>query len=128
MSENNIFEIASRNKYRFNYKGSITTEDLWDLPVTALDSIFKELKAKEKQASEESLLDTRTKEDVETEVKIAIIRHIVRAKQLEQENRKSAKVRAEQKKKIADALAAKRDRALYEKSEEELLAMLAEIG
>lgn len=128
MSENNIFEIAYRNKYRFNYKGSITTEDLWDLPVTALDSIFKELKAKEKQASEESLLDTRTKEDVETEVKIAIIRHIVRAKQLEQENRKSAKVRAEQKKKIADALAAKRDRALYEKSEEELLAMLAEIG
>lgn len=127
MEGSNIFEIASRNKYRFSYKGSITVEDLWDLSVTALDNIFKGLKAKERQAQEESLLDTRTKEDMETEIKIAIIRHIVRVKQMEQESRQNARVKAEQKKKIEDVLAAKQDQALYEKSEAELLAMLAEM-
>ena len=39
----NIFEVATRNKYRFPYRGQISVEDMWDLPVTELDKIFKTL-------------------------------------------------------------------------------------
>ena len=46
----NLFEVAVREKYRFPYNGMISTEDLWDLSVNALDSIFKTLnKDKKKQ-------------------------------------------------------------------------------
>ena len=62
-NETNIFEVATRRKYRFPYKGNISVEDIWDLPVTALDSIFKALNVKAKQAQEESLLKSKTKED-----------------------------------------------------------------
>ena len=127
MDNINIFEIATRNKYRFSYKGTIGVEDLWDLNVTALDTIFKGLKMQEKQSQEESLLHTKTKEDVELETKIAVVRRIVEVKQQEVANKKAAKEKAEQKKKIMAVLAEKQDAALYEKSEAELAAMLAEM-
>lgn len=127
METMNIFEVATRNKYRFSYKGMIGVEDLWDLSVTALDSIFKGLKAQEKQSNEESLLDTPTKQDVETSIKIAIIRYIVQVKQKEAADRKNAKAKADQKRKIREIIAEKQDQALHGKSIDELNALLAEL-
>ena len=73
MKTANIFEYATKNKLRFEYKGSISTEDLWTLSVTELDKIYKILNKKKKvEAEEESLLSTKTKEDEELEVQIAI--------------------------------------------------------
>lgn len=43
MTVENIFEFATRNKVRFSFKGLISVEDLWDLSLTNLDSIYKEL-------------------------------------------------------------------------------------
>ena len=97
-----LFKVANKRKYRFNYKGQISVEDLWDLSVEELDKIYKSLKAKQKDASEESLLQTVSKEDKELLNKIEIIKTIV-----------------------ADKLAAK-ERALKEKSIEELQSMLIE--
>ena len=54
--EKNLFEIATRNRYRFTYKGVMTVEDLWDLNVEALDAIFKALNRNKKTADEDSLL------------------------------------------------------------------------
>ena len=73
--ENNIFEYAVRNKLRFPYKGTISTEDLWDLPVTELDKIFKVLNKKNKTNEEESLLSTSSV-DMDTLVSIDIIKYI----------------------------------------------------
>ena len=34
-----LFEIATRKKYRFPYKGLISVEDLWDLSMRELVAI-----------------------------------------------------------------------------------------
>lgn len=126
MSTANIFEVATRKKYRYPYKGMITTEDLWDLPLTALDSIYKTLNKQAKQSQEESLLNTSaTNETLENQ--IAIIKYIVATKQQEQVDRLKEKERAEQKQKIMEILADKQDETLKGKSVEELQKMLEEM-
>lgn len=124
---NNIFEYAVENKLRFPYKGSVSVEDLYDLNTTELDSIYKTLKREAKKADEESLLDTKSKEDVTLSVKIEIIKHIV-AKKLEQiEARNKAIRNKEQKDKILAVMAQKQEESLHGKSIEELTKMLADL-
>ena len=113
---------------RFPYKGLATVEDLWDLPVTELDKIYKSLNAKEKQAQEESLLEIKTSEDEELTAQIEIIKYIVSVKLEEKKAAEMAKERKEQKQKIMSILASKQDEALQGKSIEELEKMLDELG
>ena len=126
-NETNIFEVATRQKYRFPYKGNISVEDIWDLPVTALDSIFKVLNAKAKQAQEESLLESKTKEDEETAIKIQIIRHIVGVKQAEALAREKAKENKEMKQRLLEIKAAREDKRLEGLSDADLDKMIAEL-
>lgn len=56
-----LFELATRNKMRFPFRGMISVEDLWDLSLTNLDSVFKILNAEAKKSEEESLLNTKSK-------------------------------------------------------------------
>lgn len=126
-NETNIFEVATRQKYRFPYKGSISVEDMWDLPVTALDSIFKVLNAKAKQAQEESLLESKTKEDEETAIKIQIVRHIVGMKQAEAQAREKAKENKEMRQRLLEIKAAREDKRLEGLSDAELDKLIAEL-
>ena len=121
--ENNIFEYAVRNKLRFPYKGTISTEDLWDLPVTELDKIFKVLNKKNKTNEEESLLSTSSV-DMNTLISIDIIKYIVNYKLKKKEENEQAKKRAEDRQFIMDIVEKKRKQSLEDKTEEELLEML----
>lgn len=125
--ERNIFEMATREKYRFPYKGMITVEDMWDLSLQSLDSVFKTLNAQVKRNQEESLLKTKTDEDIELDTKIAIIRYIVGVKQQEAADRLQAKEKKEKKQKLLDALNEKRDQKIKDMTEEELEKALAEL-
>lgn len=128
MEANKMFEVAVRNKFRFPFKGVISVEDLWDLSVQQLDSIFKTLKSQEKKAQEESLLDTRTPEDEALKTKIDIIRYIVTVKLDEAKQAERAKENRDQKQKILGILAEKQDADLRNKTPEELQAMLNQLG
>ena len=120
-----MFETATRNKYRFPFRGQVSVEDLWDLSLTSLDSVFKALNAQKKQASEESLLSERSAADAELETKIAIVRHIVAVKLAEREAAQTAKAKKERNQRIMEIIAAKQDEALQGKTIEELQAMLS---
>lgn len=121
--ENNIFEYAVRNKLRFPYKGTISTEDLWDLPVTELDKIFKVLNKKNKTNEEESLLSTSSV-DMDTLISIDIIKYIVNYKLKKKEENEQAKKRSEDRQLIMDIVEKKRKQSLEDKTEKELLEML----
>lgn len=126
-NEKNIFEVATRQKYRFPYKGSISVEDLWTLTLTELDSIFKSLNAKAKQAEEESLLNTKSKEDEETAIKIQIVRHIVGVKQEEMAAKEKAKENKEMKQRLLEIKAVRENKRLEGLSDTDLEKMIAEL-
>ena len=126
-NEKNMFEIATRERYRFPFKGLISVEDLWVLPVKDLDLIFKTLNSELKQVKEESLLDTKTQENKELDTKIEIIKYVVKIKLEEEQLRTKAKEQREQKQKIMEILKSKKDTALENKTEEELQKMLEEL-
>lgn len=123
----NLFEVAVREKYRFPYKGMISTEDLWDLSVNALDSIFKTLNKERKNADEESLLDVKDNVNTTLENKIAIIKYIVNVKQTEAAEKLLEREKKQQKQKIMNLIAKKQDETLENMSQEELLKKLSEL-
>lgn len=124
----NIFEMATRNKYRFPYKGMISVEDLWDLNQTQLDSIYKALNKEVKANQEDSLMFSQTQTDLDLQAKIEIVRHIYTTKEQDAARRTAAAENAEKKRRILEILEQKQEDSLKNKSEDELLKMLNEIG
>lgn len=124
MSEN-IFEKAIRNKIRFQYKGQLSTEDLWDLTLEELSNLYANTK-KESKSSEEGLLisSRKTKSEKEIELKLEVVKYVFDEKQIEAEE---AKTKAENKRKkeyLKGILERKQNEAIESKSQEEILAML----
>lgn len=120
-----MFEKASRAKYRYPYKGSVSTEDLWDLSVEELDSIYKTLNKQVKVSQEDSLLSTRKAEDEVLTTQIEVVKHIFTVKLTEAEERKNAKAKKEEKQKLLEILAHKKNSELEGKTVAELEAMIA---
>ena len=127
MTTEKIFEFATRNKVRFPFKGMISVEDLWDLSLANLDSIYKTLNKQIKQSEEESLLSTKASVDTELEVQIAIVKHIVSVKLAEKEASEKAHAKREQKQKIMSIIATKENEALQNSSIDDLKKMLEEL-
>lgn len=125
--EKNIFELATKKRLRFPHNGVIDTEGLWQLSVTKLDAIYKVLNAEAKQTKEESLLDTKTAKDEELELKIEIVKHIVKTKQEESKALKDAVTKKEEKQKLLNILDRKENEALESLSAEELRKKIAEL-
>jgi hypothetical protein len=115
-----MFEKASRMKLDFPFKGSCSVEDLWDLSVTDLDSIYKTLNAERKAEKEESLLNAKTDESSEVDLQIDIVKHIVEIKLAEADERKTAGEKRIEKQKLLAILALKKAEALSSLSEEEI--------
>lgn len=124
--EKNIFEIAVREKYTYNFRGLIKTEDLYDLKLTDLDAIYKGLKSDLAQLGEDSLIDSVDTEAKETiNNKIEIVKAVVDYKREVKKNLEEAKSKAETKRRLKDLIAQKKNEELEGKSLDELEAMLA---
>lgn len=128
METGKLFETATRNKMRFPFRGMISVEDLWDLSLTNLDSIFKTLNAEAKKSEEESLLETKSRENEELSNKIEIVKHIVNIKLEEKKTRENARKNAEMKQRLLEIKAKRQDAALENMSDEDLDKMLAELN
>lgn len=123
----NIFEYASRNKIRFSFKGLISTEELWDLSLENLDSIYKNLNSTVKKLNEDSLLNSKSSEDKLLEVQLEIVKYIFNQKVEEKATKLLEKEKREKKQKIMSIMESKRDQALQNASLEELQHMLDDL-
>jgi len=129
----NMFETALRNKYRYTtIRGIITTEQLWDLKLESadgfnLDTVARGINANLKEISEESFVkpSSNSDEKVELETKLEIVKYIIAVKLEEKTAAARRRERTEERRKLLDAIGAKKDAQLTEASLEELERKLA---
>lgn len=119
-----IFEQAVRKKLRFSYKGEVSVEDLFDIPLTDLDDLFRSLNSELRDQKSESLLDTQSHTVTELELKINLIKHVVNVRLTEQAVQKEFFAKKARKEKILDIIAEKQDEDLKGKSIEELTTLV----
>ena len=128
MTYNELFINATRSNYQFPFRGMINVIDLWDLSLTNLDSVFKTLNAEVKKSEEESLLNTKSKEDEEISNKIEIVKYIVSVKLDEKKKREDPKKNADMRQRLLEIKAKRQDAALENMSDEDLDKALAELS
>lgn len=128
----NIFERAARTKLRFSsVVGDLSTEQLWDLPLTAkgsrvsLDNLAKAVNRELKSSEEESFVETPSKADSEMRLRLDILKHIIADKLARKEAADKRAEKAAEKEKLLRLLERKQEEALEELSAEELEARLA---
>ena len=123
-----LFEMASQMKFRYPYKGMITTEDLWDLSIEQLDIVYKNLNKELKALDGDSLIASKSADEGvkanELKNKIEIVKYIFNSKKQAAELNRMAADNAAKRQRILEVLAQKQANELQNMSEEELKKML----
>lgn len=130
-----IYLKASRLKLRFNTRiGALSVEDLWDLPLTttvstkvSLDGIAMDTFARLDTPVVTSFVASGPKVTPEREadeLRLEILKDIIRIKQEENTAKLAAADKAQQKRKLLDLLAKRQEERLGNLSEEDILKQL----
>ena len=129
-----MFEKASQMKLRFESSvGSLSVEDLWDLPLTSksktsLDSLAIAINRDLQSSKEDSFVATKSKGNAVLELKLEILKHVIANRLAANEAAKTAGERKLRKDKLVGILAAKQDEALTEMSVEDLQKEIEAVG
>jgi hypothetical protein len=122
------FKEASRIGLRFETsKGSLSTEQLWTLPLVQLATVVRNLKALTTKDNDDDLafLDEKaTPVDKVVELRFNVAKEIYLAKQAENVSARDAKTKKAHNEKILGLIAEKQEGNLKNMSEEELVALL----
>jgi hypothetical protein len=127
-----LFLTASRKAFRYDSPvGSLTTEQLWDLPLqtarsqsSSLNDCAVRLSRALKEQGEESFVENRPNRiKRELETKLEVVKFIIAAKQAENDQATARAAKASQNARIDELIAAKKDAQLAELSVEELEAL-----
>lgn len=119
----NLFKVAAKEGYRFQFKGNISVEDLFNLSTTELNTIYKTLNS-ELGENVEDLLGGESSVDKELKNKMGIVKEIFNDKVREQKEKEEALIEKQRRERIKEIIAKKKDDDLSSKSIEELESML----
>ena len=133
----NLIEQGIRQRVRFeSSQGLLSTEDLYGLPleqpekvrqpVANLDSIAVELD-NQLQSTSKSFVRTKSKDATLTELKLEIVKHIIRVKKAEKDATKLANQNAAKKQQVLELIHQKKNESLASMPVEELEKMLADL-
>lgn len=129
----NLYKKATRKKLRFpSVRGSLSVEDLWDLPLIApddcsLDGVAKAVNRQLQTSEEESFVEPKKEEENLLRVQLDLVKDIIQYKidaATAAEKREATKAK---KQKILAILEKKEDADLEEQDSEELKKMLNEL-
>jgi hypothetical protein len=131
----NIFERASRSKLRFpSSVGGLTTEQLWDLPLTVrgdkpnLDATARAIHSELKGIDEVSFVDEKPNpRKIELDLALEVVKHVIASKLADKAAAEKAAETSARKRKLLDALASKEEQKLVSMTKEEIEAELAKI-
>ncbi|WLR90919.1 hypothetical protein [Shinella zoogloeoides] len=135
----NIFETASRKKFRFaSAKGDLTAEQLWDLPLLIttptreikadLNSVAQTIATELKAAGEGSFVAVSPNPKVgELETKLEVVKHIIGVKQAEIAAAAKRSEKNEERRRLVEALSRKESEEIANMSREEILKRLEAI-
>jgi hypothetical protein len=128
--ETTMFEKASRLKLRFpTAVGSLTVEDLWDLPLTSnrtvsLDDIARALHQELKNSEETSFVVKTSNLNERLQLEFDVVKHIIDVKLAEEEAARTRAANREKKQRLQALIAEKQDESLKASSVEELQSMV----
>ena len=129
-----MFEQASRLKLRFATRsGTLSYEDLWDLPLITdranqldLDEVAKKLSREMKDSQEESFVSVkRTNEALE--LKFSMVKHVIKVRLEEKELRRARALASNEKEMLQEMLKKRKLDVLQELSVEEIEARLEKL-
>jgi hypothetical protein len=115
--------------------GDLTTENLWDLPLTArgdrpdLDKVARSVYRDLRSLQEGSFVNVNPDPRVaELELKLEVAKHVIASKQADAAAAQTAMENAERKRRLLSALASKQDAELMNMSREEIEAEIAKLA
>ncbi len=127
-----MYKFAAQNRLRFSsVRGDLMVEQLFDLPLKSqsgfdLDSVARGIANELKAMGEESFVEDSSANPRKRilEVSLEIVKDVIKTRQEENSARLTKAKKTEERRKILDALASKKDQQLSESSIEELEAKL----
>lgn len=132
MSNDKLFEIASRKKFRFaTQRGEVTVEHLWEIALkgaVSIDSIAIALNdAIQKSTTKSFVSKTVTAADRELEEKLELVKYVISVRLAEQAEAAVREEKASKRRLLREAIAAQETAALTDGSVEDLKKRLAEL-
>lgn len=128
-----LFERASRLKLRFaTNRGLVSSEDLWDVPLTStvnssLDSIAKGLNKSIKESEEESFVVKRSDANTILDLQFEIVKHVIKVRISDNAAKLDISRKKEEKTKIERIISSKEDASLENESIDDLKKRLSEL-
>jgi len=120
-----MYKEASIHKLRFSTsKGSLSTEQLWDLSPAELDNLAVSLEEEYKGSGKKSFITGNSGKDKIAKIKFDVVLDVLNTKLEEAEQARKAKEDKEHNENILEIIAGKEDEKLKGKSIKELKAML----
>ena len=120
----NLFETAIRSKYRFDtIRGSVTVEDLWDMPLESKDGFNLDVLAvslSDKTEHVKSFVSPKNPENTVNKAKLDIVVYVIETKLKEIKEREDRASNKERKEKLLGILQQKQDEELTRLTEAEI--------
>lgn len=127
-----MFEKALRLKLRFESRGNLTVEDLWDLPLTSktgvsLDDLAIKYNKIVKESEDLSFVVELKKNDTDR-LRLDILKHIIKVKLEEREKAKQEVENKAEKERLLAILARKESEEDEQLSKEQLRKKIEKLG